>query len=446
MLIGQMMDRPLNVSQIIAYAADIHPDRGIVSRRVEGDLHRYGYRDAYHRIAKLAHGLRGLGIQPGDRVATLAWNGYRHFELYYAIAGLGSVCHTINPRLFVDQIVYIINHAEDQILFCDLTFVPLIEKVIDRCPGLKGVVIMTDRETMPNTGLPTVWCYEDLLEPEDDDYPWPVLEERTACGLCYTSGTTGHPKGVLYSNRSAILHSMSVLVADKMFLGVRETVLPVVPLFHVNAWGLPYSAPLSGTPIVFPGPSLDGKSLFELMQSEGVTNSWGVPTVWLGLLNEMKARGRKPDALKAIIGGGSAMPLPMIQDYENQFGVEIIHAWGMTELSPIGTFGAIRPDQEASLDAGRQQALKAKQGRRIFGVELKIVDGDGKRLPHDGKAFGDLYVRGPTVTAGYFRNVEASAEVFDSEGWYRTVDVVTIDADGYVTIVYLSKDVIKSGC
>jgi fatty-acyl-CoA synthase len=443
MLNGLMMERPLLISDMIRYAAEDHPDAEIVSSTVEGSLHRYTYEDSLARISQLAHALRAQGIRPGDRVATLAWNGYRHFELYFAISGIGAVCHTINPRLFPEQIIYITHHANDRILFSDLTFLPLIERLRDKLPRDLRYGVMTDRSHMPeNAG--GLLCYEEMVAGEPTNYDWPSFDERTAAGLCYTSGTTGEPKGALYTHRSTVLHSFYVALGNRTAFELGRKVLPVVPLFHVNAWGVPYAATLSGTSLVLPGPKLDGASLFDLMDTERVYASWGVPTVWQGLLAEMTKRGRAPNGLKEIFAGGSAVPLALIQAFERDFGVEITQGWGMTEMSPIGTCTRLSPHQR-ELPIEQRWALKAKQGRRLFGVELKIVDGEGNRLPHDGEAFGDLYVRGNTVVSGYFDNAKASGEVIDAEGWFKTGDIASIDEQGFMSIVDRSKDLIKSG-
>ena len=445
MLHGLMMDRPLMISSVIDYAAEIRSDTEIVSRRVEGDVHRYGYADARRRIAKLAHALRGLGIAPGDRVATLAWNGYRHLELYYAVAGIGAVCHTINPRLFAEQVIYITHHADDKILFVDATFVPLLEKLADKLPAGMRYAVMTDRAHMPETGLAGALCYEELLDGQPETIDWPELDENAASGLCYTSGTTGNPKGVLYSHRSTLLHTMGMLaVAHDIGLTREDSILPVVPLFHVNAWGLPYAVPLVGARFVFPGPRLDGASLFELMDQEGVTAAWGVPTVWLGLLGEMRKQGRKPAGLRMVLTGGSAAPGAMIETLENDYGVSICHGWGMTEMSPIGSLTTLSRSMHA-LPQPEKLMLKSRQGRRMFGVDIKIVDDDGTRLPHDGEAFGELLVRGAACMAAYFEDAEASRVSHDAEGWLRTGDVCKIDPDGFIIVVDRSKDVIKSG-
>jgi fatty-acyl-CoA synthase len=444
MLEGMMMNRPLLVSSIIDYAADVHPTTDIVSVTVEGGLHRYGYGDARKRVLRLANALRDLGVKPGDRVATLAWNGYRHFELYYAIAGIGAVCHTINPRLFGEQITYIVNHAEDTLLFLDLTFTPLVEKLSPAFPKSLRYVAMTDRAHMSASALPDLLCYEEVLASGAPDLTWPELDEHAACALCYTSGTTGDPKGVLYSNRATVLHALFVLPACAKALQNGRRVLPVVPLFHANAWGLPYTAPIAGAALIFPGAKLDGESLFALMDSERVTGGWGVPTVWLGLLTEMQKHGRKPAALTDILTGGSAAPLSLIETFERDHSIDIVHGWGMTEMSPVGTTTRLGP-QDADKPLAERVNIKSRQGKRIFGVELKLVGPDGETLPHDGKATGELFVRGAAVVRGYYRNETAPGRGLDADGWFGTGDVARITPDGYLIVVDRTKDLIKSG-
>ncbi len=445
MLKGQMMERPLLIADIITYASDVFGAAGIVSNTVEGGIHRESYREASARIAQLAHALVELGVRPGDRVATLAWNGYRHFELYYAISGIGAVCHTINPRLFPEQIAYIVTHAGDKLLFSDLTFIPLVEKLRDKLPAGLAVIAMTDEAHMPRSAaLPVLGCYETLIAGKPTSFDWPELDEGTAAGLCYTSGTTGEPKGALYSHRSSVLHALVAATGNRSSFGSDRRILPVVPLFHVNAWGLPYAAPMTGTSLVMPGAKLDGRSVFDLMDSEGVHSGWGVPTVWQMLIGEMQARGRAPAGLQQVIIGGAAPSLAMITTFEHDFGVEVIQGWGMTEMSPIGTTSMLQPAVQA-LPLDERLKLKAKAGRRLFGVEMKIVGADGARLPNDGKASGDLYVRGNTISSGYYANEAASAEALDAEGWFKTGDVATIDAAGIMTITDRSKDLIKSG-
>ncbi len=439
---GLMMNRPLSVIEILSFAAEIHGNREIVSVRTEGDLHRQTYRETFARTAQLAHALDGLGVKQGDRVATLAWNGYRHFELYYAISGVGSVCHTINPRLSAEQMIYILNHADDKVLFVDVTFVPILEALKEHLPtGLK-IVAMTDAAHMPDSTL-DLSCYEDLLAGQPDTYAWPELPEETAAGMCYTSGTTGHPKGALFSHRSTVLHALYVAVTLPKSMHEGARLLPVVPMFHVNSWGMPYAAPIVGASLIMPGGKLDGPSLYDLMESENVTASWGVPTVWLGLRAEIEARGTPPSALEQVVIGGSAAPRSMIEFFETAH-IDVCHAWGMTEMSPVGTTGQLPIDmQDAPFD--QRMSLKSLQGRRMFGVDLKIVDDQGARLPHDGEAVGELFVRGNGVISGYFDNEEASAAAIDSEGWFGTGDVASITPDGYLNIQDRSKDLIKSG-
>jgi 3-(methylthio)propionyl---CoA ligase len=442
---GMMMNRPLLVSSAIDYAAEVYPDVEIVSQTVEGGLHRYGYRAARERIGRLANALRNLGVKPGDRVATLAWNGYRHFELYYAIAGIGAVCHTINPRLFDEQITYIANHAEDTTLFFDLTFLPLVERLKPSFKTIGTYVLMTDRGHMPAaTSINGLLCYEGLLEEMSPHNVWPEFDENAACALCYTSGTTGEPKGVLYSNRSMVLHSLLVIAAHPHTFAKHRKILPVVPLFHANAWGLPYITPVTGCPLIFPGLKLDGPSLFDLMEAEGVDSGWGVPTVWLGLLEEFKKRGRKPRNLVQILSGGSAMPQAMIDTFMKDYDIEIMHGWGMTEMSPVGTLTLLRPEERA-LPPLERAALTARQGRRVYGVDLKIIDEKGNRAPPDGETSGELFVRGNTIVSGYFKNPEASAKQVDPEGWFATGDVAKMTPDGWLMIVDRTKDLVKSG-
>jgi 3-(methylthio)propionyl---CoA ligase len=438
---GQMMDMPLLVSSLIEHADRNHGDVEIVSRTVEGPIQRTTYSQAHARAKRLAQALARLGVNEGDRVGTLAWNGFRHFELYYGVSGMGAVIHTVNPRLFPDQLGYIVNHAEDKYVFFDLTFVPLAEKLAPACKGVKGWVAMTDRAHMPKASVPDLLCYEELIEREDGDYEWPQLDEWTAAGLCYTSGTTGHPKGVLFSNRSTVLHAYAASLPDIFSCSARSVVLPVVPMFHVNAWGIPYFAPMSGAKLVFPGAALDGKSLYELFESEKVTQTAGVPTVWLALLAYMKENKLKFSTLKAVVVGGSACPPAMIDSFRDDYGVECRHAWGMTEMSPLGSMCTLKT-KHLGLPREKKKELENKQGRAVYGVQMKIVDGEGKELPRDGKAFGDLLVRGPTILSTYFKGEGGNPL---REGWFPTGDVATIDADGFMQITDRSKDVIKSG-
>jgi fatty-acyl-CoA synthase len=443
---GLMMDMPLLISELIRHADRHHGSTEIVSRTVEGPIHRYDYREAHARARRLANALKKLGVAMHDRVATLAWNGYRHFEIYYAAAGSGAVIHTINPRLFPDQIAYIANHAGDKVVFFDLTFAPLLEKLAPRLESVRHFIAMTDRAHMPKTGIPKVLCYEDIVEAEAADFEWPSFDERTAACLCYTSGTTGNPKGALYSHRSTILHAYGAALPDSFGLAARDVVLPVVPMFHVNAWGLPYSAALTGAKIVFPGPQLDGKSVYELFETERVTLSAGVPTVWLGVLNHMKEHKLRFSTLKRTLIGGSACPPAMLRTLEKDYGVEVRHGWGMTEMSPLGTVCRLKAKHE-KLDAEAKFAVQDKQGFAIFGVDMRIVDEQGNELPRDGKAFGDLQVRGPWVIREYFKGEGGDPLHMDdkSRGWFPTGDVATLDPDGYMQITDRSKDVIKSG-
>ena len=442
-MFGLMQDRPLLIQQLIEHAAQYHGDTEIVSRRVEGDIHRYTYRDARVRAKKVAEALLALGIETGDRIGTLAWNGYRHLELYFGISGIGAVCHTINPRLFPEQIVYIVNHAEDQLLFVDINLLPAVEKLLPEFKTVRHVVAMCDRAHLPkDLKIPNLLVYEELIADKPGTYEWPEFDERTASSLCYTSGTTGNPKGVLYSHRSTMLHAYGSALPDTLGLSARSVVLPVVPMFHVNAWGLPYSGPMVGAKLVFPGPHLDGKSVYELFETEKVTFTAGVPTVWLALLNHMQANKLKLSTLKYAVIGGSAAPPAMITTFAREYGVEVLHAWGMSEMSPLGTVNHPK-EKHLSLPEDELLALRLKQGRPPFGVDMKIVDDAGKALPHDGKAFGDLLVRGPWVTRGYFKG--EGGDPLKDGGWFPTGDVATIDPDGYMQITDRSKDVIKSG-
>src|SRR3989449_647762 len=391
---GLMMDMPLLISGLLQHADRHHGDTEIVSKTVDGSVHRYTYRDAHARARKLAGALQRLGVQPGERIATLAWNSYRHFEIYYAVAGSGAVIHTINPRLFPDQITYIANHAEDRYVFFDLSFAPLLEKLAPLLKTVKGYVAMCAPEAMPKANIPDLLCYEALLEKEKDDFQWPSFDERTAACLCYTSGTTGNPKGALYSHRSTMIHAYAAALPDTLGLSAREVVLPVVPMFHVNAWSLPYSCAMVGAKMVFPGPHLDGKSIYELFETEQVTLSAGVPTVWLALLNYMKEQKLRFSTLKRTVIGGSACPPAMLRAFQDEYGVQVLHAWGMTEMSPLGSAGTFKAKHLKLSDEERTK-LQCKQGRALFGVDMRIVGEDGEELPWDGKAFGDHQERGP---------------------------------------------------
>jgi acyl-CoA synthetase (AMP-forming)/AMP-acid ligase II len=442
MLHGLMMSQPLLISGILRFAEKAHPTREIVSRRAEDlTLHRYSYQAMASRARRLAKALLAMGIKPGDRVATIAWNGYRHLELYYAVSGIGAVLHTINPRLHPAQIAWIMNHAEDKALFVDTTFVKLLVAASAQVPSLEHRVVLCARERLPSDAQ-DARIYEELIEAQrDDGFDWPEFDERTASCLCYTSGTTGNPRGVLYSHRSTILHAYASSLPDVMGLRATDAVLPVVPMFHVNAWGLPYSALINGAKLVLPGPALDGKSVYELMESEGVTFSAGVPTVWLALLAHVDQHKLRFSTLKRCVIGGSAAPVALQQRFEREHHVEILHAWGMTEMSPLGTLNTPIASQ-ADESEDEKWACKAKQGRMVYGVELRIVDDQGRELPWDGRAFGALQVRGPWIASSYFRS-ESGA--FTADGWFDTGDVATIDADGFMKITDRTKDVIKSG-
>ncbi|HSV81556.1 MAG TPA: 3-(methylthio)propionyl-CoA ligase [Ramlibacter sp.] len=446
-MLGQMMQQPLLISSLLVHAERNHGEQEVVSRRVEGDVHRYAFRDLAQRARRLANALKAHGIAASDRVATLAWNGYRHMELYYAASGSGAVLHTLNPRLHPDQVTWIADHAEDQILFFDLTFLPLVEAIASRVSTIKTFVVMTDRAHMPaSSSVPSLLCYEDLIEAHSPEYEWPFFDERSASSLCYTSGTTGNPKGALYSHRSTMLHTYGAALPDALNCSARDVILPVVPMFHVNAWGLPYVACMVGAKLVFPGPWLDGRSLHELFEGEGVTMSAGVPTVWQGLLAYVEANGLAFSSMRRTIIGGSACPPVMMRAFQDRHDVQVLHAWGMTELSPLGTVCTLKPRQQG-LATEERLAIQAKQGRAVFGVEMKIVGEDGKELPHDGRTAGELLVRGPWIISNYFKGDGGNPLVTDEQGngWFPTGDVSTIDADGFMQITDRSKDVIKSG-
>ena len=446
-MLGLMQNQPLLISSLIEFAERHHGDAEIVSRRVEGDIHRYTYRHLSQRAKRLANALDAMRLQFGDRVATLAWNGYRHMEMYFGVSGSGRVLHTINPRLHPDQIAWIVNHAEDQVLCFDLTFLPLVQAVHARCPSVRQWVALCDADKLPaDSGVPGLVSYEALIADASADYAWPVFDENTASGMCYTSGTTGNPKAALYSHRSSTLHAYAAALPDVMSLSARDAVLPVVPMFHVNAWGLPYSAPLTGCKLVFPGPALDGKSVYELIEAEGVTFAAGVPTVWQMLLNHMKAGGLRFSTLQRTVIGGSACPPAMIQTFQDEYGVRVLHAWGMTEMSPLGTLSTLK-NKHRELPPDEQMKILQKQGRAIYGVDMKIVDGSGKELPWDGKSYGDLMVKGPWIVDSYYKAEGGHPLVKDANGigWFPTGDVATIDADGFMQITDRSKDVIKSG-
>ena len=440
-MLGLMQDWPLLIHRVIDHAAIQHAKREIVSRSVEGPIHRTTYASLRRRSLQVAKRLAADGIRQGDRVATLAWNTWRHLEAWYGITGLGAVYHTVNPRLFDDQIVYIVNHAEDRLILLDLTFVPLVERLAPRLSSIERYVILTDGARLPETSLPNAIAYEDWLSEADEDFAWASFEENTAAGLCYTSGTTGEPKGVLYSHRSNILHSLSVNGADFLGIGSRDTAMPVVPLFHANGWSFAFSAPMAGATLVLPGAKLDGPSILELLETERVTLTAAVPTVWLALLRHLEATGATLSTLKRVVIGGSACPRAMTEAFETKYGVTVAHAWGMTEMSPLGSVCSIKPDYgdiggEALLD------LKVKQGHPPFGVEFRITDDENRDLPWDGSTFGRLKVRGPAVARAYFRRDE---DLLDEHGFFETGDVATIDPYGMMHVTDRAKDVIKSG-
>ncbi len=441
-MLGLMQQQNLLISSLIDFAEKHHGDVEIVSRRVEGDIHRTTWGGIAQRSRQVAHGLDQLGLGFGDRVATLAWNGYRHLELYFGVSGTGRVLHTINPRLHPDQVVWIANHAEDQVLCFDMSFLPLVKQVHSRCTTIRQYVALCDADQLPaDTGIPGLVSYEAWVQGQSTQYTWPEFDENTASSLCYTSGTTGNPKGALYSHRSTILHAYAAALPDVMCISARDAILPVVPMFHVNAWGIPYSAAMVGAKLVFPGASLDGKSVYELIENEGVTFAAGVPTVWQMLLTHMKPGNLKFSTLQRTVIGGSACPPAMITAFREEYNVDVLHAWGMTELSPLGTLCTLK-NKHLKLPEAEQMKIRLKQGRAIFGIDMKIVNDEGQEQVHDGKAYGDLLVKGPWVVREYFKQ-EGGNPLQD--GWFPTGDVATIDADGYMQITDRSKDVIKSG-
>ncbi len=441
-MLGLMQQQSLLISSLIEFADRHHGDGEVVSRRVEGDVHRYTWSDVANRSRQVANALDTLKLSLGDRVATLAWNGYRHLELYFGVSGSGRVLHTLNPRLHPDQVVWIANHAEDQVLCFDMSFLPLVQVVHARCTTVKHWVALCDADKLPtDTGIPNLISYEALIGRHEARYTWPDLDENTASSMCYTSGTTGNPKAALYSHRSTLLHAYAAALPDVMCISARDAILPVVPMFHVNAWGIPYSAAMTGAKLVFPGPALDGKSVYDLIEAEKVTFAAGVPTVWQMLLSHMKPANLKFSSLKRTVIGGSACPPAMIDAFRDDYGVDVLHAWGMTEMSPLGTLCTLK-NKHLNLPAEAQMKLRLKQGRSIFGADIKIVNDAGEALPHDGKTYGDLLVKGPWIIREYFKQ-EGPAPLVD--GWFPTGDVATIDEDGFMQITDRSKDVIKSG-
>ena len=446
-MLGQMQSQPLLISSLIVHAERHHGTGEIVSRRVEGDIHRSSWGEIARRSRQVANALDGLHLASGDRVATLAWNGYRHLELYFGVSGTGRVLHTLNPRLHPEQLAWIVNHADDRAICFDVTFLPLVQAVVKHCPGVKHWVALCDADKLPaDSGVPGLLSYEAWMGACPDTYTWPELDENSASSMCYTSGTTGNPKAALYSHRSTILHAYSGALPDSLNLSARDSVLPVVPMFHVNAWGIPYSAAATGCKLVFPGPAMDGKSIYELLESEKVTMAAGVPTVWQMLLGHMQAGELKFSTMKRTVIGGSACPPAMIHAFNDTYGVTVLHAWGMTEMSPLGTVGTLKNEQ-MSLPPEEQTKILLKQGRAVYGVDMKIVNEAGEELPWDGKAYGDLLVRGPWIIASYFKGEGGDPLRYDAagRGWFPTGDVATIDPQGFMQITDRSKDVIKSG-
>jgi len=440
-MLGLMQDYPLLVQTILDHAALNHSEREMVTRSIEGPIRRYTYRDLRVRALRVAKALTSEGVVMGDRVATMAWNTDRHMEVWYGIMGIGAISHTLNPRLFAEQLVYIINHAEDKILFVDLTFVPVVEAIADKIPSIKKFIILTDDAHMPDTALPNAIAYETWLSAHDADFAWASFDENTAAGLCYTSGTTGNPKGVLYSHRSNVLHGLLANQPDVFGLRSQDNVLPIVPMFHANAWALAFAAPAAGACMVMPGAGMDGKSVYELLENEKVTCSAAVPTVWLGLLQYLEENNLKLPHLNSVAIGGAACPRMMMEKLESDYDVEVLHAWGMTEMSPIGSTGNLKYASQ-NLSSEEKIDLKLKQGRSPYLVEMKIVDDEHNDLPRDGKTSGHLLVRGPSVSSAYFKH---DAEILDKDGWFDTGDIANIDEMGYMQITDRDKDVIKSG-
>jgi fatty-acyl-CoA synthase len=440
-MLGLMQDWPLLCHRIIDHAAINHAERRVVSRSVEGPVHTTNYQAIRTRALKVAKRLERDGIEPGDRVATLAWNTWRHLEAWYGIVGTGAVYHTVNPRLFPDQIAWIINHAEDRVMMTDLTFLPLLEKLADKLTSIERYIVLTDAAHMPATTLRNAVPYEQWIGEVDDDYAWKHFDENTAAGMCYTSGTTGNPKGVLYSHRSNVLHALAAASADAIGISCRDVVMPVVPMFHANGWSLALTAPMVGASLVMPGPKLDGASVYELITDARVTCTAAVPTIWLALLQHLETTGSKLPHLRRVVIGGAACPRMIVKTFEDVYGVEVMHAWGMTEMSPVGTVCSMKPEY-AGLAGEERLDIQVKQGHAPFTIEMKIADDAGKPLPRDGKTFGRLKVRGPAIARGYFKD---DGEILDPDGFFDTGDVATIDGCGYMQITDRAKDVIKSG-
>jgi fatty-acyl-CoA synthase len=440
-MLGLMQDWPLLVSKMLDHGALNHAEREMVTRSVEGPIRRYTLADLRFRALRVAQALERDGVKLGDRIATMAWNTDRHVETWFGVMGIGAICHTLNPRLFADQLVYIINHAEDRMIFVDLTFIPVLQAVADKLPTVEKYIVLTDAAHMPATSLRNAIAFEDWLQQTDGDFAWKSFDENTAAALCYTSGTTGNPKGVLYSHRSNVLHALMVNQPDVLGLSSEDSILPVVPMFHANAWAITYASPAAGVKMVLPGCGMDGASIYELLDTEQVKASAAVPTVWMGLLHYMREHNLKLPHLEKVLIGGAACPPSMIRTFELDYEVEVMHGWGMTEMSPIGTIGKLKHSSR-TLDREAQLKLKEKQGRAPFMVEMKIVNSDGVEQPRDGKAFGHLLVRGPSITKSYYRMEESAV---DAEGWFDTGDIATIDPDGYMQITDRDKDVIKSG-
>jgi fatty-acyl-CoA synthase len=438
---GMMMTTPLLITSLIQFAAKFHNDTEVVTCRVDGTLHRSTYGQIYERSQRLANALIELGVKPGDRVATVAWNSDRHLELYYAVSGIGAICHTVNLRLADAEMVYILNHAEDRLVFFDTDMAETVARIQPHTPAVESFISLSDAAGIPAGSPAGALDYEGLIAGVPDQYDWPVFDENAAASMCYTSGTTGNPKGVLYSHRATVLHAMASCFASTLDLRTHDIVLPVVPMFHVNAWGIPYSSPIAGVPIVMPGPKLDGKSLFELMDQEHVTMGLGVPTVWMGLLDHMDKMGRAPKGLARVIVGGAAASESIINRFELKHGVTVHHAWGMTEMSPVGVVNTLKP-KFLDLPRDQQMPIKVKQGRAIYGVDMCIVDDDGDELPHDGITSGRLLVKGPWIISQYYK---ADESALTSDGWFDTGDIATLDADGYMLITDRAKDIIKSG-